>query len=73
MSEQFAVAIVQDFDGWIVEADSAEAALAIVRGTVPEAAEVEPCELRVWTVAEYLARYGAGFNAEAVFQGWTVL
>ena len=70
MSERFAVAIVGDDAGWIVEADSTEDAIAIVRGTVPRAAEVPRGECLVWTERWYRERYCLGGPMPA---GWTEL
>ena len=72
MSEQFAVAIVGDLDGggWIVNADSAGDAIAIVRATVPRAAEVCCGELLAWTERHYRERYLLGGDFPA---GWTEL
>ena len=72
MSERFAVVIVGDLDGggWIVEADSTEEAINIVRGTVPRAAEVGRGELLVWTERYYRQRYLLGGDFPA---GWTAL
>ena len=72
MSERFAVAIVGDLDGggWIVEADSTEDAINIVRGTVPRAAEVWRGELLAWTERYYRQRYLLGGDFPA---GWTEL
>ena len=73
MSERYAVAIIGDPDGWLVDAESSEATVSLVHGTVPRAAEVSRGELMVWTESYYLERYGAGFDAATVFRGWTVL
>ena len=72
MSEPCAVAIVGDLDGggWIVEADSTEDAITIVRGTVPRAAEVWRGELLAWTERYYRQGYLLGGDFPI---GWTEL
>ena len=58
MDQRWVVSIVQDLSGgWLVEASCGEEVLAIVRGTDPRAAEVEPAELLVWSERQYRSRY----------------
>ena len=67
----FAAALVGETDaGWLVDAASAEEAIDIVHGTVPQAREVWRSELLVWTEDYYRHRYllGAPFPAS-----WTRL
>lgn len=56
--------------GWLVEADGPEAAVAVVRGTVPDVRECERGEFVAWPAAHYRARFLGG---DDFGPGWTRL
>ena len=57
MAATFAVALVGEPTGWLVEAASVDEALDIVAGTVPAAHEASRDELLVWPQRFYRERY----------------
>ena len=53
----FVVALAGEPKGWLVEAASADEAIDIVHGTVPQVREAGREELLVWTECYYRNRY----------------
>ena len=60
LTETYAVALVGDPVGWLVDAASTDEAIDIVHGTVPRAAECARDELVTRTEREYRDRYLLG-------------
>ena len=60
MTEIWAVAVVGETRGWLVEASSADEAMDLVHGTVPRAREAGLKELLVWTERYYRDLYLGG-------------
>ena len=60
MTETWAVAVVGETRGWLVEASSADEAMDLVHGTVPRAREAGLKELLVWTERYYRDLYLGG-------------